>query len=348
MSAPFAYWTRAPLYLFVAISLVLLGYWTHWWQLGLTPYTAPDGSADLGGFIRWLLGYVFLLSILLGAAWLNHRLLFRRFVSQQTGPYWRYYSWLLVLWWVLFELFQYLNAYATEIIIENWFVSLLCTLLIAVLTLAIDQPEIRRKRAELEQDKAEAELHNLRAQLHPHFLFNTLNTIYSQALQEDQEQLATLIGELSGLLRYSFKHAKQARVTLQEEVDFLQRYCHLQQARLTPAQQEAVEINLIAAPPERWLPPLLIIPFVENAFVHGVQDSPDFFLQIELRIQDDHLVLRIANSKSVAKHSSGSGTGVSNTRQRLERLYQHRYELEEEQSPDIYRLHLKFPLSLSV
>jgi len=340
------YWTKTPRYLFAGISLVLLGYWTYRWRQGLVPYSA-DGGADLAGFIRWLLGYVFLLGVVLGAAWLNHLLLYRKLVSRQTRPHWSYFSWLLILWWILFELFQNLNAYATEIIIENWFVSLLCTLLIAVLTLAIDQPESRRKRAELEQDKMEAELHNLRAQLHPHFLFNTLNTIYSEALQQDQEQLATLIAELSGLLRFSFKHAKQARVTLHEEVDFLRRYIHLQLARLTPAQQQAVEINLMGELPQNWLPPLLVIPFIENAFVHGVFDGPDFFLHIELRVQDDQLSLQIVNSQPPNQRVGGSGTGISNTRQRLERLYQNDYLLKEERTPDIYRLHLKFPLSLS-
>ena len=345
MSVPSVYWTRNSLLPFAIISLILLGYWAYWWQLGLVPYVADDG-ASLAGFVRWLLGYVFLLSLILGAAWFNHRLFYRKLVSNQSGPYWSYFSWLLVLWWLLFELFQLLNAYAAEIIIENWFVSLLCTLLITALTLAIDQPEIRRKRAELEQDKAEAELRNLRAQLHPHFLFNTLNTIYSEALVQDQERLATLIGELSGLLRFSFKHAKQATITLQEEVDFLGRYIHLQLARLTPAQQETVQINLATESPQRWLPPLLLIPLVENAFVHGVHDGPDFFLQIELKVQDDLLHLHIANSKP-AKQRPGTGTGISNTRQRLERLYQKGYELKEEQTPETYRLHLQFPLSHS-
>ena len=347
MSVPNANWTKSSLALFGLISLLLSGYWIYWWQLGLAPYTSGD-SADLAGFVRWLLGYVFLLMIILGAAWLNHRIFFRRLVGNQSRQYRVYFSWLLILWWILFECFQYLNAYATEIIIENWFVSLFCTLLIAALTLAIDQPEIRRKRAELEQDKVQAELRNLRAQLHPHFLFNTLNTIYSEALQRDEEQLATLIGELAGLLRFSFKHAKQARVTLQEEVDFLRRYLHLQLARLTTTQQEAIQVDLIASPPQRWLPPLLLIPFVENAFVHGIHDSPDFFLQMELSIQDEHLCLRIVNSKpGRQQETKGTGTGISNTRQRLERLYQNRYILEEEQRPNTYRLYLKFPLSLS-
>lgn len=339
-------WTKAALPLFGLISLILLGYWIYWWQLGLVPY-ATEGGADLAGFIRWLLGYVFLLAVILGAAWLNHRLQFRRLVSKKVGPHWTYFSWLLILWWILFEGFQKLNEYATEVIIENWFVSLLCTLLIAVLTLAIDQPESRRKRAKLEQDKVEAELRNLRAQLHPHFLFNTLNTIYSEALLQDQEQLATLIAELSGLLRYSFKHAKQATVSLHEEVDFLRLYLHLQQARLNPAQQEAVKIDLIGSPPTYQIPPLLLIPFVENAFVHGVHDGPDFFLHIQLSVEDNHLLLRMSNSKPAKQRTGGNGTGISNTRQRLERLYQNRYILEEEQSATAYSLLLKFPLTPS-
>ncbi|MEL6675045.1 MAG: sensor histidine kinase [Bacteroidota bacterium] len=344
MRAPIVPWTKQSLPLFGVISLILLGYWLYCWQVGLVPYAA-DGSADLGGFIRWLLGYVFLLTLILGAAWLNHRLLFRRMVSRQSGPPWTYYSWLLIFWWVLFEGFQFLNAYAAEVVIENWFVSLLCMLLIAIITLAIDQPEVRRKRAELEQDKTEAELHNLKAQLHPHFLFNTLNTIYSEALERDQEELATLIAELSGLLRYSFTHAKQALVSLQEEGDFLGRYIHLQKARLSPTQQAAVQVSLLDNFPSLGLPPLLLIPFVENAFVHGVHDGPGFFIKISMAVEDEYLCLRVENSKPTRPRPDGNGTGISNTRQRLDRLYQHRYELAEQQSVDTYSLFVKFPLT---
>ncbi|NET32994.1 MAG: hypothetical protein F6K19_13415, partial [Cyanothece sp. SIO1E1] len=100
-----AYWNKASRYLFVGISLLLLGYWIYRWQQGLTPYGA-EGDADLAGFIRWLLGYVFLLAVILGAALLNHRLLYRKLVSRQIRLRWVYFSWLLVLWWILFELFQ--------------------------------------------------------------------------------------------------------------------------------------------------------------------------------------------------------------------------------------------------
>lgn len=347
MRMPVDNWTKTPIALLGLVSLVLLAYWSYWWSLGLASYTT-EGSTNLAGFLGWLLGYVLLLSLLLGVAWLNHRLLFRRLVARRPAPYWGYLTWLLVLWWLLFELFQLLNDYATEVIIENWFVSLLCMLLIAALTLAIDQPEVRRQKAELEQGKTAAELHNLRAQLQPHFLFNTLNTIYSEALQRDQDELATLIGELSGLLRFSFKHGRQETVSLQEEIDFLNSYLHLQLARLTATQRAAVTINLIANPPMCELPPLLLIPFLENAFVHGVHSDPGFFLHIDLRVQANDLVLTIANQKRSRPSTSGNGIGLSNTRQRLDRLYPNQYVLTEEQAPTTYKMYLQFPLSLTV
>ena len=81
---------------FGVISVILDGYWIYQWQEGLVPYAA-EGGADLGGFIRWLLGYVFLLAVILGAAWLNHRLFFRRLVSKKSWPYWSYFTWLSIL-----------------------------------------------------------------------------------------------------------------------------------------------------------------------------------------------------------------------------------------------------------
>jgi len=337
-------WNKVPVALFTVTSLVLLFYWIHWWQIGLRPIRTGEG-ADLAGFVRWLLGYVFLLAILLGITWINHRVLFRRLVRQQTSPYWLYLGWLLILWWLLFELFQYLNNYTTEIVIENWLVSLLGTVLIAVLTLVFDQPEIRCQQLKLEQEKTEAELRNLRSQLHPHFLFNTLNTIYSEALQRDQDRLAALIGELSGLLRFSFKHNRKDTVTLHEEVDFLQRYVNLQLARLSATQQKAAHIDLSTDALPYRLPPLLIMPFIENVFVHGVHDGTNFYLHIELRVVEGQLVLNIDNSKPATKSTGSTGTGIQNTRERLDLLYQRRYTLEEQQNTDRYHLHLKFPLN---
>ena len=165
-------------------------------------------------------------------------------------------------------------------------------------------------RQELEHSRTEAELQNLKSQLNPHFLFNTLNNIYS-LIQIDVDRAQRSVHELSSLLRYVLYESSRPTVPLKAEVEFP-----------TP------------------VAPLLFISLVENAFKHGVSNEKPSYVTIDIHEEGRRLVCRIRNScfpKSGDSDRSGSGIGLTNLSKRLEMIYPGRYTFEYGQAGDAYQ-----------
>lgn len=343
MSKRNASWINGQLAL---LGVVLLGVGAYWGVLLRASLSAQYGNdpQELAGFLRWLLGYGLLLLFFVLLGWLNHRGPFTWLAGREGRRSPVYYAWLLLLWWGLFELLQWRSSYEVELIIENWLGALLALLIVAGLTLVLDQIRARRERVELIQQKTAAELHNLRAQLHPHFLFNALNTLYSEALQAGNERLAEGISELSGILRFALNQAQQERVSLAEELAFLQRYAKLQLARLPEHARRAVLLDLQSDGQPAQLAPLLIMPFLENAFQYGLHPDRPCFLNFHLRAEDGKLRVQIENSVIGAARRKGNGLGIANAKQRLERLYPGQHELAITQDGQAFKVSLSLPL----
>lgn len=341
MNAPKRNWSSAGLILFAVTALILALYWSYLLHRSLQEQYAGD-PRQLDGFLRWLMGYVFIFAGLGFLGWLNYRLPYR-FLSAWPNR-WIYRTWLLALLWVIFELLQWRTRRDIELVEENLLVAGLGTLVIAGLTLLFDAARARRERLELMQQKTAAELDNLKAQLNPHFLFNALNTLYSEAVQQKQERLAQLISELSGILRFALQQSRQEWIQVQEELDFLRRYIHLQEARLPDNPERVLDIHLDWDEQPARIAPLLLIPFVENAFQYGLHPTQSCFLRLRLEIENRRLQLRIENSVIRPKTRQGAGVGIANTRQRLERLYPGAHAFHLEESKDAFRVLLEIML----
>ncbi|MDE7070027.1 MAG: histidine kinase [Alistipes sp.] len=190
-------------------------------------------------------------------------------------------------------------------------------------------------RRELERSCAEAELQNLKHQLNPHFLFNTLNNIYS-LIRLDPVRAQQTVHDLSRLLRYVLYESSRPRVTLREEAEFLSDYIELMRIRLP--RHVRCEVSLPDAASPATVAPLLFISLVENAFKHGVSNDAPSWIVIDLRERGDELVCRIENSyfPKPEDDRSGSGIGLQNLRRRLEVLYPGRYELLAAREGDSY------------
>lgn len=200
-------------------------------------------------------------------------------------------------------------------------------------------------RQELEHRRTEAELQNLKSQLNPHFLFNTLNNIYS-LIQLDTARAQQAVLDLSRMLRYVLYDSSRREVPLADEVAFLRDYIALMRIRL-PRHVE-VRVALPEAPSQHPVAPLLFISLVENAFKHGVSNDLPTHLSIDLRETDGELVCRIENSlfpKSPASDRSGSGIGLANLAKRLEMIYPGRYEFKYGPEGDTFRASLTIKLS---
>lgn len=199
------------------------------------------------------------------------------------------------------------------------------------------QCSMQEARHEARALQASAELRILQAQVNPHFLFNTLHSLYSlisMRTEESQSRAQEVVLMLADLMRYTYQTAHQATVHLSQEIETIDRYIALHRVRL--GKRAAIGFNS-SGPVEQWqIPPLMLLTFVENAVKHGLETSAkDARLSISLEA-GEMLRFRVVNTKGAAPafvhcinpdHAEGSHTGLDNVRRRLELLYPGEYEL---------------------
>jgi sensor histidine kinase YesM len=185
-----------------------------------------------------------------------------------------------------------------------------------------------KKEIQLQQSKNE--LHSLKAQLNPHFLFNSLNYLYGTALTEKAQNTADGIYKLSELMRYTITGTHENFVPLDNELKFIEQYVALRRVRIP--QKESIEINVQITSPTKGLQiaPLLLLPFIENAFKYGINMDERSFVNIKIDVANSTLIMSISNSISRAPiEIEGNNTGIKNTINRLKLLYPDKYKLQQ-------------------
>ncbi|MBD0333747.1 MAG: histidine kinase, partial [Chitinophagaceae bacterium] len=200
------------------------------------------------------------------------------------------------------------------------------------------------KTETLAKENASAELQLLKAQVHPHFLFNTLNNIYSFALNQSP-QAGTLVKKLSNMLHYMVNECEQPQVPLEKEIKLIQDYMGLEQVRY--GERLLMQVEVEGSYANQVIAPLLMIPFVENCFKHGASMMRgQQWIKLDIRVKGDELNFHLANSKSLQadKTNLKKGIGLSNVRKRLELLYPGKHSLVMESTNDTYRVHLQLQL----
>jgi two-component system, LytTR family, sensor kinase len=192
-----------------------------------------------------------------------------------------------------------------------------------------------------EKEKLRTELSLLKSQVNPHFLFNTLNNIYAMAITQS-ENTAGAVMKLSQIMRYILQDAESEFVPLQKDIEFLQRYIELQQFRLSD--KVDIQFNITGGPDNLRIAPLLLIPFVENAFKYGVSAREKSRILMNIDIQGNIVTLSVENSKhagTAALSKDNTGIGISNTRRRLALLYPDKHELTIQDTPEQFLVTLK-------
>lgn len=171
-----------------------------------------------------------------------------------------------------------------------------------------------------EQKRLESELSSLKSQINPHFLFNTLNSIYAETLGKSDNATEMLL-KLSDLMRYALTEAHHDKVPLQKEIDYITNYIELQKIRL--ASKAKLEYNIEGDANALQIAPFLLIPFIENAFKYGVNAEQNSAIRIDLKIKNNELNLLVFNNKVETDKSLQEtfGLGIKNTRQRLALIY---------------------------
>ncbi len=208
---------------------------------------------------------------------------------------------------------------------------------------------LETKRVETELKLKDAELQLLKSQIHPHFLFNTLNNLYALAL-DGSERVPDIVLKISQQLDYMLYRSDQSDVPVLDEISHIQNYLALEALRYD---EERVKVHMkINGNPKKYqIAPLLLIPFVENSFKHGVSQSKDpGWVDIRINIKEGLLDFNIKNSKGVARpavSASTSGIGLNNVKRRLALLYTEKHELNITDTPAQYQVNLKIELDES-
>lgn len=193
------------------------------------------------------------------------------------------------------------------------------------------------------KDKLNAEIAFLKAQINPHFLFNTLNSIYSLALTKSDDTPDAVV-KLSAIMRYSVTESQKQYVNLNKEITYISNYIELQKLRLTDnAEVEAIYKGDFES---EKIAPLLLMPFVENAFKHGISPEENSVIKVHIELKDHVLKMTVINNKVYIQNLSGNiGLGIENTQQRLGMLYPNNYKLAIRENDETFEVNLQIELS---
>lgn len=205
------------------------------------------------------------------------------------------------------------------------------------------QYQSKIKEAELQKEKTQAELKYLKGQINPHFLFNTLNNIYSLA-RKGSDQTSDAVLKLSKLMRFMLYEASNDTILLTDELKLIQDYIALEKLRygdrLSITYKEALDN------PQQSIAPLMLIHFIENAFKHGASESRfDSFIHMNITLVKGLLQVVVTNSKADAAGKSGNKIGLENIRRQLELVYP-KHELTFQDDPDKFTVSLTLPLAV--
>jgi sensor histidine kinase YesM len=201
-----------------------------------------------------------------------------------------------------------------------------------------------QRNLQLKKENAESQLQLLKAQVHPHFLFNTLNNIYSFT-QNTSPQASKLVTGLSDLLRFILYECNQPLVPLSKELKMIGDYIELEKVRY--GNELELHLDLPTETDDLYIAPLLLLPLIENCFKHGtsqILEQPWVSLHIDLKGRQ--MQMKLLNGKSVKSTTSksGSGIGIYNVKKRLELLYPGKHELTITDEEDVFIVNLKIEL----
>jgi hypothetical protein len=189
---------------------------------------------------------------------------------------------------------------------------------------------LRFQGLEIALDKSEADLHFLRSQINPHFLFNSLNTLYGTALQENAFRAAEGIQKLGDMMRFMLHENHQEKIPMYKEIEYLKNYIDLQKLRTQSSPDITITADIDGGSCDHMIAPMLLIPFVENAFKHGISLKDRSWVDIRLSCDAKGILFEVKNSVHIRKDTDPeqdrSGVGMKNVVNRLRLIYPGKHE----------------------
>ena len=319
----------APAYQLLLWAAVVLG--IFFTQHGLAQ---PDEGALV------LLQIVAGLLPLAAAVYVNHYLLIPQLLhAQRTGWYWASLAALIAFVSLIDWFYPYFPLPQPNPVALG---GLHALLLLAAMSLYLSRKFSFQKQREFELllRQNEMEMQLLRSQMNPHFLFNALNSIYSYAI-EGSERAAELIIQLSQLTRYQLESSRKRMLPLADELEFLHDFLSLEETRYS--ERCTIDFQINGSAEGHTVPPMLLIPFVENAFKHGVATTNEkSFVNIRIDIAQGRLQMVVVNNVPAkpTRPVTSTWTGLANTRKRLQLVYPGRHYLDVLRQPTTYQVTL--------
>lgn len=214
----------------------------------------------------------------------------------------------------------------------------------AAFKLMSDYGEMQKHMAEMAKEKAEAELNFLKSQINPHFLFNSLNSVYF-LIDKENKDARNALHKFSDMLRYQLYEANGEKIPIEKEISYLRDYVDLQRLR----KDENYDVQFQCSPEVKdfSIEPLLLVPFVENAFKHiSHKSGKKNFVKLDLTRQNGYFDFKVENSKEAGTHHSKNegGIGLGNVKRRLELLYPDTHQLSIHEQDDTFNVILKIKI----
>lgn len=242
----------------------------------------------------------------------------------------------------LTDQYFYSSRFTVNIIIGTLFL----VVFVGLLRFVEDWFELEARKKELKNESLTSELRFLKAQINPHFLFNTLNNLYYLAYT-NSPNTTEVISKLSQRMRYMLHDSNHPRVSLSKEIEYMQNYISLEQLRL--GKEVPIRFEIQGNTSGITIAPLILITFLENAFKHGVSNStPDSWIDITIQIKEKECYYKVANSKILESDKTvreKSGIGLQNVKRRLELSYPNNFELRVDDLEDRFSVELKINLA---
>ncbi len=337
------------------IFLLHLSFWCFYLSFYLYVFSSRPGREREISLPRLLTFSTLQLSFAMLVAYINYFLFLPRFLKHQKT--WKYFIEFVLPFVILITLRVHLQRYlidgythheryfySTFYVVQLTFDTILITIFVGMLRFAVGWFELESSRKQMENDKLANELKFLKAQINPHFLFNTLNNLYYLAYSHSPNT-TEVIEKLSQMMRYMIYDSNYPKVPLSKEIEYMQNYISLERLRLN--NEVPIEFKVAGGTENILVAPLIFITFLENAFKHGVSaNTPGSWVKINFQVREHEIVYTVENSKLKGSLSERekSGFGLQNLQRRLELSYPGDYQLKTENLADRYFVQLNLVL----
>jgi two-component system, LytTR family, sensor histidine kinase AlgZ len=339
------------------IFLLHLSFWCLYFSFFFYQITGPRHGAEANVPLALLDATTHVL-LMAGIAYLNYFYFLPRFLAHKhfgkyllefLGPF---VFFVILHIWLKRNIYsdtstlRYGFLYSERFIIQHILTTLFIVIFVGMLRFAEDWFELEARKKETENERLNAELRFLKAQINPHFLFNTLNNLYYLAFT-NSPNTTTVIEKLSQMMRYMIYDSNHAKVPLGKEIEYMKNYISLEELRLN--EQIPIRFEVEGNTDGLQIVPFIFVTFLENAFKHGVANNFDgAWVQVSLAVRGRECTYTVENSKVPRREDEAadkSGIGLQNVMRRLELSYPGRYTLDTQDHPDRYFVQLQLTLS---